>query len=523
MTQNKLLATTVALALSMGGGVLQAGTFTLNTDCVNPNTNITCNSTPYVISSLVALELFDDSGVDTATILPRSIDGTFSFNVIYTFSADRPIQEPTSLTFTVENGSFDLLGGGTNLETYQRDETTGEIVESDVGISNARADQILGEDVTEIEYTLEVSPFHATFPEDGIVVFRDFRIDVDSSALSSNGGRVSLRLEVNNDEGLNETKTISLIEAVPFYDVSLSSVSNAPDIDVTTGSSKFTSDPNYFAPLGRINFEPSENSASINGFDMLNTYDGTANSVLISMTDGPFGLLEDVGETQHIFVAAAGATTCEFDSTVGGEEATVIGDQANWGFSSVSNGQLICIDVGDSNEDEIVETDEAPSGTIRIEYNSSTYGTGNTITYGGSLTHLQRNGAVCTVYNVTDANRLDKSNIRISNFSSREATILLTLEDMDGNTVFNQQNLSAITGNDFVAAKETVYVNSEDLVDLLVTSGSDNTEWGRGVLTIIGDVLDDDLDVELLLRSNAVQGNRTLMNMSVGASGSGCE
>jgi hypothetical protein len=172
----------------------------------------------------------------------------------------------------------------------------------------------------------------------------------------------------------------------------------------------------------------------------------------------------------------------------------------------------ICVLVPPDNSTVINETQDVPEALLVIEYANRTDG----VQYKGRLLHIKRNGTVCTVYNVPAEGAVDIVNIRITNRSSREGTLMGSLRDADNNYIF--QNADLLNGEK-LAQNGTVRLTATELKTVATANGHATGTWsGRAVLTVTSDLTN--MEVFGLLRNSA---GGPLLNMSVGASGSGCD
>jgi hypothetical protein len=146
------------------------------------------------------------------------------------------------------------------------------------------------------------------------------------------------------------------------------------------------------------------------------------------------------------------------------------------------------------------------------------YGGGNKDSFSRNLAHIKQNGVVCTLYNVPSPGAQDTGNIRITNTSTKEGKIRGSLRDINGDYVFINQELM-----DALAPYATLYLNSETLNNIpkdqkWIDKYGEDSWQGRAVLTINSNV--KSLEAYGLLR-NKMGG--ALTNMSVGATGNGCD
>jgi hypothetical protein len=169
----------------------------------------------------------------------------------------------------------------------------------------------------------------------------------------------------------------------------------------------------------------------------------------------------------------------------------------------------------------IEEQSQAAQATLLINY-----GGGKQDVFNRNLIHIKRNGVVCSIYNVPGPNAMDSGNIRITNTSGAKGTLTGTLRDKNGDPIFTNQPLI----DKEIEPNETVYITT----DPAITNGiqlnmidKDQTwkdkhgteSWnGRAILTINSNL--NSLEIYGLVRNKA---GGPLTNMSVGATGNGCD
>jgi hypothetical protein len=164
----------------------------------------------------------------------------------------------------------------------------------------------------------------------------------------------------------------------------------------------------------------------------------------------------------------------------------------------------------------IEEQAEAPQAILEIAY-----GGGVTEAFKRNLIHIKRNGTVCSIYNIPSPNAMDEGNIRITNTSGKDIKVSGSLRDKSGMYVFRNQVLK-----DKVVTNETLYIKSAELCDSALypktsewtTAKGDVCFEGRGVLTVNSDA--NSVEIYGLVRNKA---GGPLTNMSVGATGNGCD
>jgi hypothetical protein len=252
-------------------------------------------------------------------------------------------------------------------------------------------------------------------------------------------------------------------------------------------------------------------------YDLTTNWDFTgANGVTggsLTINNGPFA----ASTKDRIFIEVDGSDCVKSGTDIAA--TSVSGTTASWTltaaqlkdnlFTKTAN---ICVTV--DGKTTINETDDAPLAKLLLNY---LHHTG--ISYSDSLRHIKKNGTICTLYNIPDVQTVayDKINIRIINRSTASGKLTASLRDEDNNPVFTDV---ALNGSQAINPNQTVTIDSAGLETLAKQKGHSG-KWGRGVLTIGSDLIK--MEVFGLLRNTNPSGNAPLLNMSIGASGNGCD
>jgi hypothetical protein len=200
--------------------------------------------------------------------------------------------------------------------------------------------------------------------------------------------------------------------------------------------------------------------------------------------------------------------------------ATAVTDtEATWTLSTAAAKKLVttCGDTVSSCDIVVVadgttpveDQPEAPTATLNLKYS-----TGDRTTV-SKLLHIKRNGTVCTLYNIPNSAAVDELSVRVTNMGTQDGLVLGTLRALDGTKLFTNKVLAeALTPN------STVRIDAVQLNTL--AGGSDTTPaWtGRAILTLSSNNAIGNMEAYGLVRNKS---GGPLMNISAGASGSGCD
>jgi hypothetical protein len=235
----------------------------------------------------------------------------------------------------------------------------------------------------------------------------------------------------------------------------------------------------------------------------------------LTINNGPFAGLK----ANNVFIELDGSNCVKDGEDIAA--SSVSGTGATWSLNKtqLTNPKLfkqsgsanICVTV--DGQTVINETDEAPTATLVLTYLHR-----DKVSSNGTLRHIKKNGSICTLYLVTDTDietvGYDNTNIRIINRSTASGKLTASLRGQDNSVVFTDISLGTINPN------QTLTLSSADLVTKAKQAGHSG-KWGRGVLTIGSDLIK--MEVFGLVRNLNPNGNAPLLNMSLGASGNGCD
>jgi len=300
-------------------------------------------------------------------------------------------------------------------------------------------------------------------------------------------------------------------------------------IDVASGSKVFVNAVNSStASLGTINIKSAAPPAKTKDGNNY-VFDGQSGSLTI--IGGPFNASK--ASPGAVFIDEGSDKT--YDSTTDfGATVSDDGKDAEWAFTSDNlkdkffdkgaKSVLITVD-GDT---PIDDNDNEPSATMQIVFQKNE-------NYPCPLEHIKNNGSVCTVFNVPPVGAQDEMSLRITNKTSSQTGVVLgTLRDKEGEVLFEQQPLQGFDSSRAVVIldketgpgllpKATIRITSDNILTVLRAAKDDETAtWkGRAVLTISSDLTS--MEVFNLLRTTTDVVIKPLLNLSVGASGNGCD
>jgi hypothetical protein len=493
MNQNKTLSAAIFAALTIGGGMAQAGTFTITQPVVT--------TTPSV-----AMELF-------ALNTPSAMPSTTGFETTYTLdfgkdANDDPntVQKAFYISYELTRGVWDWDSdepSSASIELVRADTTMVKPTISFVGVSGNTAQYLVLADVGD----------KSVYSGDKIL-FKGFKVNGTELADPDQNVQLNIKLEDTAGGEIDTTSTLTLIESGVGTTVSFSTGDEDSMIDVAQSGKKFT-DNATAANLGTITI--AYPGTKMKDYDLITDWDFTgANGVTggsLTITNGPFA----ASTKDLIFLELDGNDCVKSGTDIAA--TSVSGTTASWTLTAAQlkdnlfgNTANICINV--DGKTAINETDDAPLAKLVLNY---VHHTG--IPYQDTLRHIKKNGTICTLYNIPDVQTVayDKINIRIINRSTASGKLTASLRDDANNAVFTDvplNNSQAINPN------QTVTLDSAGLETLAKQKGHSG-EWGRGVLTISSDLIK--MEVFGLLRNTNPSGNAPLLNMSIGASGNGCD
>ncbi len=492
MNQNKTLSAAIFAALTIGGGVAQAGTFTITQPAVT--------TTPSV-----AMELF---ALNAPSAMPNIATG---FETTYTLdfgkdANDDPntVQKAFYITYELTGGKWDSEPSSVSIELVRADTTiTVKPTISFVGVGENTAQYLVLADVGD----------KSVYSGDQIL-FKGFKVNGTELGNPDKNVQLNIKLEDTAGGEIDTTSTLTLIESGVGTTVSFSTGDEDSMIDVAQSGKKFT-DNATAANLGTITI--AYPGTKMKDYDLTTDWDFTgANGVTggsLTISNGPFA----ASTKDLIFIEVDGSDCVKSGADIAA--TTVSGTTASWTLTAAQlkdnlfgNTANICINV--DGKTAINETDDAPLAKLELNY---VHHTG--IPYQDTLRHIKKNGTICTLYNIPDVQTVayDKINIRIINRSTASGKLTASLRDEANNTVFTDV---ALNGSQAINPNQTVTIDSAGLETLAKQKGHSG-KWGRGVLTIGSDLIK--MEVFGLLRNTNPSGNAPLLNMSIGASGNGCD
>lgn len=178
----------------------------------------------------------------------------------------------------------------------------------------------------------------------------------------------------------------------------------------------------------------------------------------------------------------------------------------------------ILIGVDCANAVALKQLDDPARGTLVINYGDDRAGGNKNLKYSGTLKYIKRNGTECTLYNIPGPGALENANVRVTNKSGKDSKLWGILVAKDGSKVFGDSQVPVELGA--IKNQETRYFDTKSLNDVAVANGwNASKNWGRGVLRIISSATK--LEAYGLIRQPTE--DAPLQNMSVGASGNGCD
>lgn len=501
MSHNKILGAAIAAALSVGGGTAQAA----------PSFGVAIGDTTEALC-VVAMELFDNASADSTQALPS--DSTFTTE--YTLGLGTEDANKVKESFTV---LYELTGGVWNSNPLATDFSL-EGADGTPSISY--------QEVTETTVKYGVNAKDTNINGETKLVLNGFNVMVKKTDFASADAEVKLNITLSG--GVDTSASLTLVKSGKGIYVSFVPNTEDVNIDVGTGGTTFTGGENApnGASLGTMTI--SYPTTRLKAFDLTTDWDaktsddGVVTKATLKISNGPFAASRT---DNRVFIDKSG-DGCSLGKNGDDIAASVSSDGKTATFTDVktlfpanttddttvdTTTNKVCVLVP-GKEAAINETADAPKALLTAKYTNRTTGSG--VSYlEGNLLHIKKNGVICTVYLVTDGvTTSDNSNIRITNTSGNAGTLTGTLIDQDGKGVFANVELGKTT-----KLYETIYLDSAFLVAKAKAAGHSG-EFGRGNLKISSDLLK--MEVFALVR-NRGSVMRPLLNMSLGASGNGCD
>jgi len=510
MYKKKLLSAAIGTALAMGAGASYAGELKLVSPTIPPS---------YASEEIGTS---GDQDIDQVfkvsyTIAPTTIDT--NLYAVFTLDGATWRNSLTSAALTVVGPEWSIVKDGAEGE-----KSVQFLIDADggTGISNTNT----------IDFEFQLGEVYV---------------------LAEPNNEVTLKIELTAAQGGNtadSTETVEIANSVAAVamDVMADTINSRTEIDVAQGGTVFiNSIDSTTTRLGAIRLDQSSTGAKSKSGS--SSYTFNAEEGTFTILNGIFAASQtndsvfiDVGGTQNVFDSGTDLVPIELDAT-----------SATWEFTQeeltalYNDGTAKSIIVIADGTTLIKDNPDAPTGTLKIKFQTDRVAS-------GTLKHVQRNGTVCTLYNIpgsnapsglyypdrTDDATLDVDNdtiytavtpgaqarlemhtpsdwvaVRVTNRSATKAGVVLgTLYDKSGTVLFTNQTLVAE-----LASHATVKLTAKDLEEALSTATEGAvTSWsGRAVLVVSSDLTS--MEVFGLLR-NAAGGS--LMNASTGAKGNSC-
>lgn len=508
MKQNKILGAAIIAALSLGGvSYTQAGTFKL--------TNIN-NNAPPADGFEVPAELF--SGASEGPV-PSSGD------IIVEYILEKTIDKDVFVAFELLNSTWQETSY--TAESLQITPTAGKTKPSST---------IVERTPTKLMFSVGTGsePLFATN-----TMTLKFSLQGEGVALLADAGtEVKLSVEIYavgdpNKSPRESSKTIPIVKSQTGVDLHFSLDGLNSQIDVAEGAKLFVNsvDPKA-AILGKMGLEVDTALKDLTfstGWDWTDAFEtGT-----LIVKPGPFSAsvshLPDPADAPKLVFIDVGSNSCVYDDGVDLPATSVssegesyvaqwellVGDTAEAGVEDLNTdiaNNAICVAVEEGNQTIIEPTENVPEMLLTLDFAGKDQ-------YSKKLHHIKRNGTVCHLYNIPNPDAIDNVNIRLTNISGREGNLVQgSMRDQDDNVIF--QDVDLLEGGT-IAPKATKVFNITKLVELSTANGGKDTWPARAVLTITSDLTS--MEVFGLLRAKTTDGSiAPLMNMSLGATGSGC-
>jgi len=527
MRYNKTLGVAIAAILSGGVGLAaNASTLTFNLDDTPTTYTPAGTADPATSDSAIniASELVDSNGAINPAIGDTTIWFEFDRN-------NANIGDDVYIDFTLSGATFDRAVDSRSDLLF----INANVPE----VSTAPISRISGGGVDEstVRFLLQAtaSDIKVELGNPGLNEDRlQFTFSIgDVLGLENNGGSVKLTgawgfAAIPSAFSYVETESEKLYGASTGVNVTFADNTSDTRIDVTQGSKKFVDGISETkALLGTISI------IGANGYT-IDTTNIDDNNILV-IKGGPFvasTVKDDNDLFSQVFIETSGSD-CVFDDGSDIAATNIEGDEATWELDSANiiaiNALLttknICVVVPVDGETEINQTKERATAALTLDFTS-----GKTSTSTGRLSQMKRNGTTCTLYNVPHALASDKAFYRFSNKTDIESTVWGSIRDRDNKSYLTDQELGIVAG------KSVLVVNSDELNAYAVIAGTATegvAAWGgRAILTINSN--STDMEAYALLRAKntknvilkdgvATANIGPLVNVSLGASGNGCE
>ncbi|NJO15859.1 MAG: hypothetical protein HC877_08950 [Thioploca sp.] len=323
-----------------------------------------------------------------------------------------------------------------------------------------------------------------------------------------------------------EAPSATVAKSARATKVELDAASGTVQIDVAQANKAFAGSGTAFlsttkVKLGSLAISSSGSVLNVDGTPWNFKTHATGATGTLTITDAPLSASSEPGK---IFIDLNNNQVYDNATDLLG---TIKADKtsAEWVLTTTQLGAIydagkayIILEVDGANA--IEEQSEAAKALLTVNY-----GGGKEDPFSRDLIHIKRNGVVCSIYNVPAPDAMDSGNIRITNTSGKDGTIGGTLRDKNGEPIFTNRMLV-----ETIAPNQTVYITTDPNItnglqldgiekDETWTTAHGTASWqGRAVLTINSDV--SSLEIYGMVRNKA---GGPLTNMSVGATGNGCD
>ncbi|BAP54670.1 hypothetical protein THII_0373 [Thioploca ingrica] len=560
MRHNKVLGLAIASALALGASSSFGGELTIKYVSRQDTTPGNCNPVaagPAILASEVFFSGGDPVIFNTSTCNPdqdnldgatAGVDGpaphnnpevdpgTYNdgfFYAIYNFDSDTFDTLPFLVDFTLSNaaqfGNISLTSGtGLDFVAHPSGSHSGVVKNSGGGAGDSSV----------TFYVTPATGVGNNFRVNQDVLFLRFSMK-NLGVLKSPDAEIKMTAKVYGDIGGGRpfdlpAPTETVATSARATRVELDSSSGSVQIDVAQGNKLFAgiSGTDAFisttkAKLGSVTISGNNPSPlNVDGTPWNFKKHATATGIL-TVTDAPLSASADPG---RIFLDLNGNNTYDSTATPPADIlGTIKADQttAEWNLTTSQLGDLygikanIVLEVDGANA--IEEQSDAAKATLVINY-----GGDNIDRFNRDLIHIKRNGVICSIYNVPAPGAMDVGNIRITNTSGTDGVeVSGSLRDKNGEPIFTNKLLvekmgpnetKHITTDPTVTSADSIQLDGIEKDPTWTTNHSNESWKGRAVLTINSN--SSSLEIYGLVRNKA---GGPLTNMSVGATGNGCD
>lgn len=519
---NTALGTAIAAALSVSAQTAYGdGELTLHPDAGGA----AIGAITYASEQFVANETIVDLRVDYKFLTEQKQTDTFDINVIYTLSGATLARD---------------LVAGTDFQA--KDDGGGAIAATTpVGGKDGDSNVTVFLQTTKMAGAQTKTTGGASDPGNAEAMFLKFDIN-NATGLETGSDTVKMSVELKAATGAqlampNEGfADLEIAKSSSGVNVTFEAAQGTAEIDVSKeGGVEFTGTDTtaQYALLGTLELEsPYNNAKRVDNPAMdwtLGTDAPTVDDSSLTITNGNFAA-SVTGGTGKVFLDLN--NNLVWDDGIDIAADTVTESEATWTLSNdeiadivdVSGpvGIVICAD----GTQKINDHPSAPQAVLTLKLTSDA--NKKNPSYSGKLRHIKRNGAVCTLHNIPAPGGTDILSVRITNTSANAGTVLGTLCTAEGDYIFIDEPLV-----DSLEPHATVRITAEQLDEITKETdwltkwradtdgnpeGKDEGWPGRAKLIVGGSLRS--MEVFGLLRTTP---NAPNMNMSLGASGDGCD